>query len=236
MAAQRLPGQQQDLLLPLYEPLKRCQEQRQIRLFFLDSDDDVSEDEPVAGTLAPRALDDAKSRYIALSYVEDSPATSQNIIVNGQNFKVSTKLLEFLESHRSRCTDMPELRQMPLWIDAICINQADVKERSQQTICMKSIYRNAGMVISWLGTSFPLCDWTFDVLRNFKEQIDMTDEANEPEHAGLHSKVTDVSWLSAFPQACKQEISSESVTKNVVWDSIRELSNNVYWKRIWTFQ
>lgn len=37
------------------------------------------------------------------------------------------------------------------WIDSICINLADVKERSQQVQLMGQIYGNAHAVIIWLG-------------------------------------------------------------------------------------
>jgi hypothetical protein len=38
-----------------------------------------------------------------------------------------------------------------LWIDQLCINQADFPERSQQVKLMREIYRAAGHVIVWLG-------------------------------------------------------------------------------------
>jgi hypothetical protein len=38
-----------------------------------------------------------------------------------------------------------------LWVDALCINQADDKEKSQQVQRMRSIYKAAKMVYAWLG-------------------------------------------------------------------------------------
>ena len=38
-----------------------------------------------------------------------------------------------------------------LWIDAICINQEDVKERGQQVERMGDVYRSARQVLVWLG-------------------------------------------------------------------------------------
>lgn len=43
-----------------------------------------------------------------------------------------------------------------LWIDAICINQDDLDERSQQVRLMKNIYSTAGRVLVWLGEQQPL--------------------------------------------------------------------------------
>jgi len=38
-----------------------------------------------------------------------------------------------------------------LWIDAICINQTDVEEKSDLICQMDRIYSNAAKVIGWLG-------------------------------------------------------------------------------------
>ena len=42
-----------------------------------------------------------------------------------------------------------------LWIDAICINQADISERSQQVRFMPHIYARAQTVLVWLGSPSP---------------------------------------------------------------------------------
>lgn len=41
---------------------------------------------------------------------------------------------------------------LPIWIDALCINQQDVLERGHQVDMMGVIYRGAQRVIAWLGT------------------------------------------------------------------------------------
>ncbi len=40
-----------------------------------------------------------------------------------------------------------------LWVDAICINQEDTKERNHQVTQMGQIYQQANQVIAWLGPS-----------------------------------------------------------------------------------
>ena len=40
---------------------------------------------------------------------------------------------------------------MVLWIDAVCLNQADIDERNAQVRKMDTIYRDAEKVIGWLG-------------------------------------------------------------------------------------
>jgi hypothetical protein len=38
-----------------------------------------------------------------------------------------------------------------LWIDAICIDQSNLKERNRQVAQMRDVYTNAESVIVWLG-------------------------------------------------------------------------------------
>jgi hypothetical protein len=40
-----------------------------------------------------------------------------------------------------------------LWVDALCINQSDIEERSHQVSMMGDIYKNAECVHAWLGLS-----------------------------------------------------------------------------------
>ncbi len=43
--------------------------------------------------------------------------------------------------------------RLPIWVDAICINQDDPVEKSQQIAMMRDIYAKASCVFSWLGPS-----------------------------------------------------------------------------------
>jgi hypothetical protein len=43
--------------------------------------------------------------------------------------------------------------RFPIWIDAICINQQDNEEKDHQVQHMGEIYRNAKLVVVWLGPS-----------------------------------------------------------------------------------
>ena len=40
---------------------------------------------------------------------------------------------------------------LPHWIDAICINQKDLAERSSQVAIMSEIHAKASVVNAWLG-------------------------------------------------------------------------------------
>ncbi|KAJ6439664.1 lariat debranching enzyme [Purpureocillium lavendulum] len=51
----------------------------------------------------------------------------------------------------SRSPRNPDPADMLIWADAICINQADIEEKSAQVSIMDRIYSNATYVVAWLG-------------------------------------------------------------------------------------
>lgn len=69
-------------------------------------------------------------------------------MLNSQTFKVTPNLYNAFRQLRR--TSKPRT----LWIDAICINQDDKDEKSQQVQHMKSIYQRAVSVVVWLGHEF----------------------------------------------------------------------------------
>lgn len=58
-------------------------------------------------------------------------------------------LSDFLRRHFDTITGA--YRPLPLWVDAICINQDDEDERTSQILLMGEIYSIAHQVIVWLG-------------------------------------------------------------------------------------
>lgn len=53
---------------------------------------------------------------------------------------------------------------LSLWIDALCINQANVDERKSQRQLMGQIYRSSRKVIVWLGNVKAESDLAMEVL------------------------------------------------------------------------
>lgn len=112
--------------------------------------------------LVVASLDQAPS-FTALSYVWGDSAVRDCILVNGRPFQATTNLATALR-HIPRLWQESKLRtgsrrgssrllQEPLrvWADAICINQEDVGERSQQVRLMKRLYSEAELVMCWLA-------------------------------------------------------------------------------------
>lgn len=83
--------------------------------------------------------------YEALSYAWGKEDPTEKIVVNRQLLKVTPYLKLALQAIGL------EERARTLWIDAICIDQANDSEESLQVSLMHSIYRHASRVLVWLG-------------------------------------------------------------------------------------
>ncbi|CVL07323.1 related to heterokaryon incompatibility protein (het-6OR allele) [Fusarium mangiferae] len=60
-------------------------------------------------------------------------------------------------------------RGVPLWIDAICINQDDIAERNSQVAMMSQIYGSARCVVAWLGEEDDTTNAAFNCLSNIPQ-------------------------------------------------------------------
>lgn len=76
-------------------------------------------------------------------------------MINGMKLTVPLNTAQALGSVRMGLsqlrTQSDQSEEARIWIDAVCINQADHKERAEQVFKMKDIYENAAAVIICLG-------------------------------------------------------------------------------------
>lgn len=88
----------------------------------------------------------AGASYQSLSYVWGDPVPhSKTISLNGQPFSVTASLYNALRNLRV-ITDDPS-QSKAFWIDAICIDQKNDSECSEQVQKMASIYQSANRVV-----------------------------------------------------------------------------------------
>ncbi|KAI0141584.1 heterokaryon incompatibility protein-domain-containing protein [Xylariaceae sp. FL1272] len=109
--------------------------------------------------LTPHSLVTGVQQYEALSYCWGDPGTTKPILVDGGVLEVTVNLRSALR--HLRLPDEPRV----LWIDAICIDQSNVDERSHQVKLMRDIYRSAEQVVVWLGRSEDHTENTFTLLK-----------------------------------------------------------------------
>jgi hypothetical protein len=156
--------------------------------------------------------------YKALSYTWGANATYTNIEINRVKVPVRENLWDFLHQQ------LLHGNYGPFWIDALCIQQSEVHERNHQVRMMDYIYRDAVLVLIWLG-----------------KESDDSDLAMR----------TLVSWEWCNPStvrlmfACKNKSGKTLLmrgTKGVTtWNSkevlsVLSLCKRRYWSRMWIIQ
>lgn len=103
------------------------------------------------------------SGYEALSYMWGPLESTLDIEVDNSRVVIRNNLYAALKALRRK---NEELR---LWVDAICINQENVVERSSQVAIMSEIYRAASRVLVWLGDAADRSDEAMEIILNYNE-------------------------------------------------------------------
>ena len=114
-------------------------------------------------------------------------------------------------------------RKRTLWVDAICINQADIHERSLQVKRMSQIYPLAANVIIWIGPESEDSTHALDTLQYFSEQV---------EYIISHR------WGDA-PEAQERDWWRDGHTppyEEKTWKSIVSLLHRAWFERVWVLQ
>ncbi|KAJ4168318.1 hypothetical protein NW754_013652 [Fusarium falciforme] len=119
------------------------------------------------------ANDASQHSYEALSYVWGPRDSDVGIQVNGNDFHVSGNLAEALRCLRPNQGEDSRI----LWVDAVCINQADNAEKSDQVALMGDIYRKAKEVLIFLGEER---DGSALVMQYLKQEDTEQPELNTP--------------------------------------------------------
>ncbi|KAM5350718.1 hypothetical protein ACJ41O_007223 [Fusarium nematophilum] len=103
-------------------------------------------DDPICCHLEHVKIEAAtKIPYVALSYVWGSSKAVETIRINGQNHDIGINLACAMRHLRDE--ELPVM----IWIDAVCINQENLVERSEQVAMMRDIYSCAQRVVVFLG-------------------------------------------------------------------------------------
>ncbi|OIW26613.1 HET-domain-containing protein [Coniochaeta ligniaria NRRL 30616] len=130
----------------IYRPLDA--HRHEIRLLQLLPESGGGFDSLIQCTLLYSYIDSAQP-YEALTYFWGDKANLRPITLNSRPVSITANL-ELALRHLRLPSD-PRI----LWVDALCINQDDVAERSHQVSLMKDVYQRCTRDLAWLG---PLSD------------------------------------------------------------------------------
>ncbi|KAK3379068.1 heterokaryon incompatibility protein-domain-containing protein, partial [Lasiosphaeria ovina] len=135
----------------------------------------------------------ARPDYSAVSYCWGTQAAQTSLsLADGSHIPVTAKVATILTR---LVADRPLL-----WLDAVCINQADAAEKARQIPLMASVYRRAGAVEVWLEAGDGLAKvahlWSEDKLH-----IVHNPGRADPFTPYRADKMVDVLWSSWFERA-----------------------------------
>ena len=185
-------------LVPIYHPLDT--KQKEIRIATIVPNPDITA--PIEVNLEVVSLF-LPGQYAALSYCWASLEGTRDIILCGHKTSVTKNLWEAVRQFRS------ERVPIRIWMDAVCINQDDVMERSSQVGLMRDVYSMATAVLVWLGPATPQTEIAFGFL-NFIMSFDSVD-------VSLDEMPGEFNTAAHFL-------------------ALGEIFRNVYWRRRWTTQ
>ena len=161
----------------------------------------------IEGNLQVVSLEDAPT-YVALSYCWGGKAEDKVLRINGKDIRVTANLESALRHLRATS------ERLLIWVDAICVNQHDLIEKSAQVAQMHVIYHKAKLTVAWLGDSDDDGEFAVDFLRWFAESPTTDSQVHWDRHNSALGK--------------------EHKTRE--WRAVKLLLQQPYWRRLWVMQ
>ncbi|KAJ3542905.1 hypothetical protein NM208_g3857 [Fusarium decemcellulare] len=158
---------------------------------------------------------DVDIEFTALSYVWGDPSDTSAVMVDGHLFPVTKNLFAALEQLRD------EQHETTMWIDALCIQQSDNKEKAWQVQLMGEIYAKATKTIVWLGSDM---DMGGIAMQGFAQS------------AELVSSLDTDDFLRHLQQQDLADVALQSTQFGPSQVELKKLLNREYWFRTWCLQ
>ncbi|KAK2752445.1 hypothetical protein FQN54_008107 [Arachnomyces sp. PD_36] len=169
------------------------------------------------------------SEYRALSYTWGSGLCDHEAICNGHSLMITSNL--HLALTRLRETEKEETY---LWVDAICINQADPVDKSIQVRRMSTIYRDAAAVIVWLGEESDTTDLGLQLLSNLCRAFPSVNGEGIRSLYLDHESLLTLAELDKSGQLEKFGIPSD--TTSAPWQAAAKILDAAWFGRRWILQ
>ncbi|RKK76255.1 hypothetical protein BFJ69_g7141 [Fusarium oxysporum] len=231
---------------------------REIRLIELSTQtgDGILECKLLPATL----LTDARKQYLALSYCAGDPIDTRDILVNGVRCNIFANLHHALVLARRYWIRSSRQTPLRLWIDQLCINQQDLKERSHQVGFMRDIYQGAERTLACLSTSKTSgrgMKWLIDLCdavpsqeddgpfqHDSEDEIGIDGEAESEDGTQESDELSDTSdseRLGGYRQqglrVCEYFWDSMHIEKFVNgWIAFYDVLSSPWWNRAWICQ
>lgn len=159
--------------------------------------------------------------YRALSYTWGDPfehgeknsrnEEMEDIIVDGECVEVSKTLASALQAMRDWHPGPTKARDF-IWVDAICIDQSNLRERGRQVGLMSQIYSLADSVFAWLGPSTADSDVALRLLYDLAQ-----DRRSDNARAAILERASNLG-------------------ENDRWKALASMMDRRWWSRAWILQ
>ena len=174
--------------------------------------------------------DPARARYMALSYVWGSEENKREMLVDGQKAFVTHNLHAALSNPvlRLKC------QSLPIWVDAVCIDQGNEDEKMAQIARMADVYSQACEVLVFLGAGSENTDLAMqDMDRIGKEalarNIDSLRDVEMsfwPDFHGVEDGEAKARALRSLKELMAQEAGGLPSSPAISLAAIRDLTNS----------
>ncbi|KAF4435109.1 hypothetical protein FACUT_7410 [Fusarium acutatum] len=238
----------------LYQSLDKSKQQiRLIELSTQSGDDGILECKLLPATL----LTDARKQYLALSYCAGDPTDTKDILVNGVRCNIFANLHHALVLARHYWIRSSGQGPLRLWVDQLCINQQDLKERSHQVGFMRDIYQGAEHTLACLSTTkasgrglkwlIDMCEAVpsreDDLLFQYEVEGEL-DIENSKESERTRKKISNTTIPERFEDnRCQPTRMHEYIRKNMhrekfvnEWIAFYDVISSPWWNRAWICQ
>ncbi|KAK0753763.1 heterokaryon incompatibility protein-domain-containing protein [Schizothecium vesticola] len=187
---------------------------RIIRLAFAQSRDD-----PLVAALE---LVDVSTTtpYEALSYTWGTDPPSDYLWLGNTPLPIKPNLEAALRSLR-----LPTMFRR-LWVDAVCIDQSNVDEKSRQIQYMRLVYKHSARVIIWLGLKTPGVEQAFEVASRLSHVVESLEDAA----TATTGNELDPETVEAFVESVTSDLPGTAL------QHLHDLFERPYWTRTWCIQ
>ncbi|KAF5683290.1 heterokaryon incompatibility (het-6OR allele) [Fusarium circinatum] len=187
--------------------------------------------------------------YSALSYVWGLSRATEAIQIDGHGHDISINLACAIRQLRG------ERNSILIWIDALCINQDDIDERSSQVAMMRDIYASAQHVIVFLGHGsyhrIPKNYVTDRLLAPVQFSNDDRDDSLITQfHNSWETMCRRTEWYSFCTICAIRALSNidryratikciadgKASSRLKLFELVRRFTNSQWWQRVWVIQ
>jgi hypothetical protein len=160
---------------------------------------------------------DAAEDFAAVSYVWGDPNKTSTFTIDGKSLEVPVNLGEFLQELPRHIRRKEPSLPKRFWIDSICIDQDNDEEKPHQIRLLRTIYRDATCVLSWLGPAE-------------ESSIELSERKISVDPALDYLSIEETSYRKSKIQHYPHR------SLKALVESLEALLNRPYWHRIWIVQ